>query len=276
MKVGIIGLGLMGGSLALNLKNMDFVQSVHGYDHNVEHQKMAKILNIVDDIVSFEDILKMDVIILAIPVIAIQKILKDFIGVPEDTLIMDLGSTKAKIISNIPAEIRKNFIAAHPMTGTEHSGPTAAIENLYTDKVVVLCDLDNSGKLQQDLANKIFKNLNMNIKYMNATDHDRHAAFISHMPHIISYSLASTVLKQEKKKNILSLAAGGFKSMSRLAKSNPYMWEDIFRQNPDNLLEAIELFQDELENMKQDIKSKNWEDLREKMLFSNNLQKIFK
>jgi len=265
MNVAIVGLGLMGGSLALSLKKKDFIKKIVGVDHNKQHQKDALKLGLVESVVELKDIKDFDIIVLAIPVDGVMSILKNLTDVSNKTTIIDLGSTKEIIVSSVPESIRKNFVAAHPMTGTENFGPYAAIENLYNEKVVVLCNLEDSGKLQKDVAKKIFKSLNMKKYFMSAHEHDRHAAFISHMPHAISYSLANTVMKQEQKNNILALAAGGFRSMSRLAKSSPYMWEDIFRQNKENLLEAIELFETELTSLKQDIINNRWEKVHQAM-----------
>ncbi|MBD3824335.1 MAG: prephenate dehydrogenase [Epsilonproteobacteria bacterium] len=275
MKVGIVGLGLMGGSLALSLKKLDFIKEIVGSDHNELHQKEALKLGLVNEVVTFESIKKCDVIFLAIPVNGVLHALQNLTDVSEDTTIIDLGSTKAKIIASVPKSIRKNFVAAHPMTGTENFGPSAAIEGLYEEKVVVLCNLEESGELQQKIARKIFKDLGMKKHFMGANEHDRHAAFISHMPHAIAYSLANTVVNQENKHNILTLAAGGFRSMSRLAKSSPNMWEDIFRQNRDNVLEAIELFENELKKMKKNIKKKRWEKLHKNMEDGNRLYDIW-
>ena len=274
MNIAIIGLGLMGGSLALSLKKLDFIKSVVGSDHNKQHQEDAIKLGLVEKIVPFEDVKKCDVIFLAIPVNGVIASLKDLTDVSHNTTIIDLGSTKEIIVASVPSEIRKNFVAAHPMTGTENFGPYAAIENLYTDKVVVLCDLENSGEHQSDVAKKIFKSLEMKKHFMSSKEHDRHAAFISHMPHAISYSLANTVMKQEKTENILVLAAGGFRSMSRLAKSSPNMWEDIFRQNKSNLIEAIELFEKELTNLKQSILNDAWQEVRAELENGKKLHEI--
>ncbi len=275
MNIAIIGLGLMGGSLALSLKKLDFIDEIVGYDHNKKHQKDALALKLVEKIVSFEEVKKYDVIFLAIPVNGVIAALQELKDVQKNVTIIDLGSTKAKIVAAVPAEIRKNFVAAHPMTGTENFGPHAALEGLYEDKVVVLCDLEDSGEHQRMVARKIFKALKMKKYFMKSNEHDRHAAFISHMPHAISYSLANTVMKQEKRDNILALAAGGFRSMSRLAKSSPYMWEDIFRQNKENLLEAIELFQEELTMMKKNIQNDKWEQVHKEMADANKLHDIF-
>ena len=275
MNIAIVGLGLMGGSLAISLKKLDFIKNIVGLDHNLEHQKQAINLNLVSKIIEFEELKKNDVIFLAIPVDGVIAITKKLTNISKDTTIIDLGSTKEKIITSIPKSIRQNFIASHPMTGTENFGPLAAIDKLYNDKVVVLCDLEQSGKFQQDIAKKIFKALNMKQYYMSAKEHDRHAAFISHMPHAISYSLANTVMNQENKNDILALAAGGFRSMSRLAKSSPYMWEDIFKQNKTNLLEAIELFEKELSKLKQDIINDEWSSVHKNMEAGNKLHDIF-
>jgi prephenate dehydrogenase len=275
MNIAIIGLGLMGGSLALSLKKLDFVKSVVGSDHNELHKKQAKELNLVEKIVEFDEVKKADVIFLAIPVDAVIKVLHELKDVDESTTIIDLGSTKSKIVASIPKEIRKNFVAAHPMTGTENYGPLAALDGLYENQVVVLCDLENSADHQASVAKKIFKALKMKKYFMGAAEHDRHAAFISHMPHAISYSIANTVMNQEDKHNILALAAGGFRSMSRLAKSSANMWEDIFRQNKDNLLEAIELFEDELNILKNNIKNEKWEDVHKNIEAGKRLHDIF-
>ncbi len=274
MNIAIVGLGLMGGSLALSLKKLTFIKSIVGSDHNEQHQRDALALGLVDRVVSFEEVKECDVIFLAIPVNGIIATLKNLTDIKESTTIIDLGSTKEIIIESVPEAIRKNFVAAHPMTGTENFGPFAAIENLYTDKVVVLCDLENSGENQREVAKTIFSSLEMKKYFMSAKQHDRHAAFISHMPHAISYSLANTVMKQEKKENILLLAAGGFRSMSRLAKSSPNMWEDIFRQNKSNIIEAIELFEKELTNLKQSIINDEWDKVRKELENGNKLHDI--
>ncbi len=274
MKIGIVGLGLMGGSLALSLKKLPFVRAIVGSDHNETHQRIALERGLVEKIVSFEAIKACDVIILSIPVDGVIAALHQLTDIGPSTTVIDLGSTKEVIVKAVPAAIRSNFVAAHPMTGTENFGPTAAVEELYRDKVVVLCDLEESGPLQQEVAVRLFSGLHMQLHYMHAHEHDRHAAFISHMPHAISYSIANTVLAQEDKHNILALAAGGFRSMSRLAKSSPNMWEDIFRQNKENVLKAIDLFEYELQHLKQAIKNENWNDVHARMKEANKLHDI--
>jgi prephenate dehydrogenase len=275
MKAGIIGLGLMGGSVALGLKQLNFITEIVGSDHNPEHQKTALELGLVSEIVDFETVQTCDVIFLAVPVDGIIAILQQLKAVDEHTTIIDLGSTKEAIVKAVPDAIRKNFVAAHPMTGTENFGPTAAVEELYRDKVVVLCDLQDSGQHQQETAVRIFSGLRMQLHYMHAHEHDRHAAYISHMPHAISYSIANAVLAQEDKHNILALAAGGFRSMSRLAKSSPKMWEDIFRQNRHNLIDAIEMFETELSTLKKALKEESWEEVYKRLANGKKLHDIW-
>lgn len=277
MNIGIVGLGLMGGSLALSLQKLPFVTSVVGSDHNLEHQEIALQRGLVHAIVPF-DILKerCDVIFFAVPVDGVIRLLHECVDLAHsDKTLIDLGSTKAVIVKAVPEAIRKNFVAAHPMTGTEQFGPNAAIEGLYTDKVLVMCDLEHSGEIQRNTALKLFRSINMQVHTMGADQHDRHAAFISHMPHVISYALANTVLAQEEKENILTLAAGGFRSMSRLAQSSPNMWEDIFRQNRQNVLEAVELFERELATLKEALLAEDYTSLHHEMKNANKLQEIF-
>ncbi len=275
MTIGIIGLGLMGGSLGMDLRGLPFVKKVIGHDHNAAHCTAALNFGLVDEIVDFEALLQCDTIVLSVPVDAIIAILQQMPGkIKPDSTVIDLGSTKARIAQSIPAAIRENVVTAHPMTGTENFGPEAAISGLYKDKVVVLCDMEESGQLQQETAVRLFSGLFMRLHYMRASEHDRHAALISHMPHAISYSLANTVLNQEDKYNILALAAGGFRSMSRLAKSSPVMWEDIFRQNKEHLLEAINLFEDELDAMKKAIRDEAWDEIHKRLETGKKLHEI--
>ena len=275
MKVGIVGLGLMGGSFALALKRQYTDLEIVGYDHNDHHCIEALQLGLVDKISDDpEDFAFFDLVILAIPVDGIIGILKKFEKVSETTTIIDFGSTKKMIVDSVPPRIRKNFIAAHPMTGTEKFGPSAAIPDLYRGQVVVLCDIEKSGTHQQKFARRIFSDLGMKIFYMESGEHDRHAAFISHMPHALSYSLANAVMKQENPKAIIALAGGGFRDMSRIAKSSPDMWTDIFRQNRHNLLQAIRCFRTELERCEQLVEKEKWEELHTWMNDATGLHEI--
>ena len=274
MKCSIIGLGLMGGSFGLSVR--DYFDEIIGIDHNEIHKKEALNLGLVDKIGSLDDVSNSDYIILAIPVRGIISVLKEIskMTLKEDAVIIDFGSTKETIVNECPKNIRKHLVASHPMAGTEYSGPQAAIADLYTNKVMVVCNIERSGEIQKQKALELFEKLKMNIKFMDAKEHDRHAAFISHMPHIVSFSLANAVVKQEDKNNILTLAAGGFRDMSRLAKSNPHMWNDIFKENKKNLLDSIEAFKSELKKAKDMIENNKWEELEKWMEIGNTLHKI--
>ncbi len=274
MKTGIIGLGLMGGSFGLALKRSLPDVEIIGFDHNPEHGTKALSLGLIDRVATFEEIKKCDVIILAVPVEGIIHVLQDLKDISPETTVIDLGSTKAKIVASCPPEIRPNFVAAHPMAGREKFGPSAAVADLYRDQIVVLCDLEENALQHSDRAIEIFEALGMQIVYMKAKEHDRHAAYISHMPHAVSFALANSVMEQEDPKSILALAAGGFRGMSRIAKSSPQMWTDIFMQNADNVIEAIESFQTELQKAKEMVEKRDEEALKKWMQSANELHKI--
>jgi prephenate dehydrogenase len=274
MVCAIVGLGLMGGSFSLAMRG--YFKEIIGVDHNESHCKSALELGLVDKIVNIKDLETADVIILAIPIRGIIAVLKELsqLNLKEDCTIIDFGSTKKTIIEECPKNIRKNLVASHPMAGTEYSGPLAAIADLYENKIMVVCNIHESGEVQRKSAVDIFEKLKMKVKYMDADEHDRHAAFISHMPHIVSFSIANAVLKQEDKEHIVTLAAGGFRDMSRLAKSNPHMWGDIFKENKKNLLDSIEAFKSELKKAKAMIENEEWEKLKDWMETGNELHKI--
>ena len=274
-KVGFVGLGLMGGSLSMALKKTSTDYYFMGLDHNALHCQQALDLGLVDEIVtSLESLKTCDIIFLSIPVDGIISVAQSLGTLDPACTVIDLGSTKEKISLSIPQEIRQNFVAAHPMTGTEKFGPQAAIADLYTNKVVVLCDLEKSGTHQEKVAKTLFTDIGMKLVCMDAKEHDRHAAFISHMPHALSYALANSVMKQEARNSIVALAGGGFKDMSRIAKSSPNMWEDIFRQNKSNVLEAINAFQSELKKCQKMVENEEWDRLNTWMTQANKLHDI--
>jgi prephenate dehydrogenase len=274
MTCGIVGLGLMGGSFGLAMRG--YFKEIIGIDHNENHKKDALSLGLVDKVGDFKDLENVDVIILAIPIRGIITSLKNLskMNLKKNCTIIDFGSTKKSIIDECPRSIRKNLVASHPMAGTEYSGPLAAIANLYENKIMVVCNIDESGEIQKEIAIDIFEKLKMRVKYMDAKEHDRHAAFISHMPHIVSFSIANAVLKQEDKEHIVTLAAGGFRDMSRLAKSNAHMWGDIFKENKSNLLDSIEAFKSEIKKAKVMIENEEWDKLKIWMETGNELHKI--
>ena len=274
MRFGIVGLGLMGGSFAKAIKKYGISSSVVGYDHNIDHQKQALELGLVDKIIDIDDLLKCEVIVLCIPVDAIIAFMPQLENIGKNTTIIDFGSTKKLIVDNIPSKIKSNFIPAHPMTGTEKFGPSAAIDGLYEGKTIVLCDLEQSSELHRQRALDIFNAIAMRIVKMDSATHDIHACFISHLPHAISFALANTVMNNEDPNNIISLAGGGFRDMSRIAKSSSHMWTDIFRQNRDNMLDSIDKFEDQMNMIKNMIKNENYEDMAKWMDKAHSLHDI--
>jgi prephenate dehydrogenase len=271
---GIVGLGLMGGSFAKTLKKYNLADKILGYDLSKKHQEQSLEYGFIDDICTIEDLKSCDVVILTIPVDAIIEFLPNLIGCKANTTIIDFGSTKKLIVQNIPKELKKNYIPAHPMTGTEKFGPSAAIDNLYEDKIMVLCDIDKCDTIHKDKAIEIFTKINMKLTFMDSYEHDIHACYISHLPHALSFSLANTVMSHEDPKYIISLAAGGFKDMSRIAKSSPHMWTDVFRQNKDNLLDAIDLYEEQLSLFKTMIKDDKYDEVYALIEKANTLHKI--
>ena len=275
MNIGIIGLGLMGGSLAKAVKRYGISKKVYGFTNSEKNKKEIEELGLVDELVDLETLKKVsDVIILSIPVDAIISMFPNFLDINEKTTIIDMGSTKEYIVKNIPSKIRKNFIAAHPMTGTEKNGPKAAIDNLYEGKTVVLCDLEDNANMHVNKAFKIFQEIGMRIVVMNSHEHDVNACYISHLPHLISFSLANTVMSHQNPKEIIALAAGGFKDMSRIAKSSPRMWGDMFKQNRENMLKSIKFFDDQMKKKKKMIEEERYEDLENWMKKANSLHEI--
>ena len=275
MKIGIIGLELIGGSLGISLKNEKLISCVSGLDLNEEHEKQALELGLVHEILTLEEMKKKcDMIFLAIPVEAIIKIVKNFEDIGEDTTIVDLGSTKQKIIEAVPENIRRNFIPAHPMAGTEYSGPTAAFPGLFKEAVVVICDFKESSETHVKRAVELFSHIGMKIVFMDAKEHDHHVGIISHLPHAISFSLASGVLKEEAPKNIIALGGTSFKGMIRIAKSSPVMWSDIFKQNRRNVIDAIDMFKTRLDECKKLIENEKWDELRGWMSEARKIREI--
>lgn len=274
MNAVIVGLGLMGGSLGLALKKVGIFENIFGYDHNPRHQKEATELKLIDKLIDYEELKKCDAIFLAIPVQGIIKFLQEIDGISEDCMIADLGSTKELITKSVPEKIRKNFVATHPMTGTEKFGPSAALEGLYKNKVVVLCDLEKSGEKQKKLAIEVFEKIEMNLIFMDSASHDIHACFMSHLPHAISFALANTVMEQEDPRAIVGLAAGGFRDMSRVAKSSPNMWCDIFKQNKKNLLNSLELYEKHIKKIQNLLENDDFESINDWMKKANTLHEI--
>jgi len=279
MKVCIVGIGLIGGSLAIDLKRRGFASIVIGVDNNKHHQNIALHSGLVDKIDTLENaVKKSDLIILSTPVNVNRQLLPEILTLIEgsDKIVTDMGSTKsgmAEAVLNHPN--RGRDVASHPMAGTEFSGPMAAIGKLFDYKHVIICDKELSDS---DALRKIvdmYNVLNMRISYMASADHDVHVAYVSHISHITSFSLALCVLDKEKdEENILKLAAGGFESTVRLAKSNAETWAPIFLQNSEYIIEVLDNYVEKMNLFKKFIQEKNTEGLIELMNEANKIRKI--
>lgn len=280
MKVAIIGVGLIGGSIALKLREKGFGTEFIGIDKSENHLQEALDLKIIDRAENLENGVKnADVIITAIPVDATVKILPQVLDlVNENQTIMDTGSTKSGIVEAIKNhKNRKRFVAFHPMWGTENSGPKSAQKDSFSGKAAVICDQEDSEKDALELVEKIAKILEMHTIYMNAEAHDIHTAYISHISHITSYALANTVLEKEREEDtIFQLASSGFSSTVRLAKSHPEMWVPIFKQNKENVLDVLNEHITQLRKFKSALEKENYELLEELILNANKIRGILK
>lgn len=279
MKVCIVGIGLIGGSLAIDLKRRGFASYIIGVDNNVHHQNIALHSGLVDKIETLEHaVKKSDLIILSTPVNANREMLPHILDLIGGTLkvVTDMGSTKAGIAGAvIDHPNRGRYVASHPMSGTEFSGPMAAIGKLFDYKHVIICDKELSDEDALKTITGMYDLLNMRISYMKAVDHDIHVAYVSHISHITSFSLALSVLDKEKdEENILKLAAGGFESTVRLAKSNADTWAPIFLQNSEYIIEVLDNYLEKMNLFRKYILEKNSDGLKELMNDANKIRKI--
>jgi prephenate dehydrogenase len=280
MTVTIVGLGLMGSSIALALNEIGFCKHIIGVDSNAKHCKEAEKLNIVNEIKTLnQSILISDVIIVATPVAASINIISEVLDIiSEHQTVIDLGSTKNDLCVRFKDHLkRENYVAAHPIAGTENSGPKAAISDLYKNKKVVVCEKNKSSDKALSVALEMFNKIGMSTVFMTPEEHDKHLAYISHLSHISSFALGLTVLDLEKdEKNIFNLAGSGFSSTARLAKSSPEMWNSIISQNKENVLPALDAYIHHLNGFRQDIINNNEKGLTSKMLEANNIRRIIK
>ena len=280
MKISIIGVGLIGGSIALKLKNKGIASKVFGIDKNNDHLEEALQLGIIDEKLNLEDGIKnSDLIIIAIPVDASRAILPIILDAIEDQqTVMDVGSTKFGItqaVKNHPK--RKRYVSFHPMWGTENSGPKSAQIESFSDRAAVICNQEESAEDAVKIVEKIAENLGMHTIYMDAEAHDIHTAYISHISHITSYALANTVLEKEKEEDtIFQLASSGFSSTVRLAKSHPEMWVPIFKQNKENVLDVLNEHITQLRKFKSALEKDNYEYLEELIRNANKIRGILK
>ncbi|KMQ60091.1 prephenate dehydrogenase [Chryseobacterium angstadtii] len=280
MKISIIGAGLIGGSMALKLREKGLADFIYGIDNNQEHIKKALELHIIDAGTDLEyGIKNADFIILAIPVDAARKLLPTVLDLISDhQTVMDAGSTKAGIVKAVKDHPKRSrFVAFHPMWGTENSGPASAISDSFSGKAGVICNKEESAPDALQLVEKVAESLDMHLIYMDAEDHDIHTAYISHISHITSYALANTVLEKEREEEtIFQLASSGFSSTVRLAKSHPEMWVPIFKQNKENVLDVLNEHITQLRKFKAALEKENYEYLEELISNANRIRGILR
>ena len=277
MKIGIIGLGLIGGSFAIAAKKHISPSKLFGNDKNLENEKKAIELGLIDKILKKADFFQMDVILLAIPVDAALNLIDDLLDqINDNALLIDVGSTKSMICEKVAFHPRRNqFLATHPIAGTEFSGPTAAFDSLFIGKSQILCETNKTRPDLLEWAVSWFKNINMRLREMDPKEHDKHIAYVSHLSHISSFMLGKTVMEKEKdEKTIFDMAGSGFESTVRLAKSSPDMWTPIFKQNQENILEVLDQYISNLQEFKKLIEQKNYKAIYDKMLKTNAIKDI--
>ncbi|MDT0641539.1 prephenate dehydrogenase [Zunongwangia sp. F363] len=277
MNVYIIGIGLIGGSFALDVKTGFPEAEIFGIDASESHLARAKELKLIDYPAVMADLKNADVVFIAVPVdasIGVARQVLDEIG--ENTLVVDAGSTKSRLCTAIAEHPkRRNFLAAHPISGTEYSGPEAAIPNLFRGKTNIICEVEKTAFKLQEKAMEIFSKLGMRIRYMDPESHDRHIAYVSHLSHISSFMLGKTVLEKEKnERDIFDLAGSGFASTVRLAKSSPAMWSPIFQQNKENVLETLNEYIHNLNQFKTLIENEDFEGVFKEMEKTNHIKSI--
>jgi len=277
MKVTIIGLGLIGGSIALDLRKTGFATTLIGVDNKPDHAAKALELGLVDKIATLEEGVKQtDIVIVAIPVDKIEAVLSRVLDlIDSSTSVTDVGSTKKVICEKVNNHLnRGNFVAAHPMSGTENSGPEAALEGLFDNKICIICDQEKTKPQHLALIEKMYHIIGMDIAYMTSDEQDHSTAHVSHLPHATSFALANAVLDVNDRRIIFDLASGGFQSTVRLAKSSPEMWGPIFKQNSHYVIESLDLYIKHLEEFKQSIQMDDSTQLMELMQNANRIRDI--
>ncbi|WP_440880167.1 prephenate dehydrogenase [Tenacibaculum sp. C7A-26P2] len=277
MKVYIIGLGLIGGSLAIDIQKEFKDATIFGIDTNENHLNEALELGIIQKKTSLESLNNADVIIISVPVDTSLNLIKDVLDlISEDAVVIDVGSTKVDIcksVENHPK--RRNFLASHPIAGTEFSGPKAAIKDLYRGKTNIICEVEKTAFKLQEKALSIFTKIGMRIRYMDPRSHDKHIAYVSHLSHISSFMLGKTVIEKEKnERDIFDMAGSGFASTVRLAKSSPEMWTPIFKQNKVNVIEILEEYILNLQNFKELMEKNNFDQIHAEMQNTNHIKQI--
>ncbi|WP_442844517.1 prephenate dehydrogenase [Leeuwenhoekiella sp. H156] len=277
--IHILGIGLIGGSLSRDLKRILPDSVLYGVDSNEDHLDEAIGLGVIDHSSRFEAINQADLVILAIPVDQANLFLPPILdALKEDALVIDVGSTKGSVCDAVKEHPRRDqFLAAHPIAGTEFSGPSAAIEHLFKNKTMILCEVEKTRHDLLDKALQIFEALEMKIRYMNPHSHDKHIAYVSHLSHISSFMLGKTVIEKEKnEKDIFDMAGSGFASTVRLAKSNPATWTPIFKENKANVLESLSEYITNLTHFKNVLEAGDYEEVYNEMHNTNHIKSILK
>ena len=277
--IAIVGIGLIGGSLAIQLHEKKLSSRLIGVDANPDHADKALELELVDEVLPLaEAIEQSDVIVLAIPVDKLVDLLPTIMDKVERQIVLDLGSTKSQLVSSIKDHPKRGrYVATHPMWGTEYSGPQAAVRGAYENKAVIICDAAQSDADALEWVKDMYKKIGMHLLEMDARSHDLHAAYVSHISHITSFALANTVLEKEKEQNaIFELASAGFESTVRLAKSNPQMWVPIFMQNRVNVLDVLSEHIAQLTKFKESIEKGDHNLLQRLIEEANKIRRIIK
>lgn len=275
----IVGIGLIGGSMAMDLRSKYPAVSIYGVDANATHLEEAIRLGLIDGIADSKEFSEADIVVVSIPVDAIVKELPKLLdAIGDDSLVIDAGSTKSEICNIVEDHPkRRNFLACHPIAGTEFSGPSAAVSELFAGKTNIICEVEKTAFKLQERALSVFSSLGMRIRYMNPEAHDRHIAYVSHLSHISSFMLGKTVIEKEKnERDIFDMAGSGFESTVRLAKSSPAMWTPIFEQNKENVVETLDEYIQNLEDFKQKLIDDNYEGIYQEMDNTNKIKSILK
>ena len=277
--ISIIGVGLIGGSFALDLKDNIPGASVSGIDQNVTHLSEALNLGIIDIAGDLESVRSADLVVLALPVnSAINVLIQVLDLIPAKAIVIDMGSTKKAICESVATHPnRANFLATHPIAGTEFSGPSAAVKGLFKNKTNIICELDRTSKVLSTKIIALFNKMGMRIRKMTAIDHDKHIAYVSHLSHISSFMLGKTVIDIEKNESdIFDMAGSGFESTVRLAKSSPAMWTPIFEQNKENVIETLTEYIHNLNQFKTYMENDDFDAVFSEMKNTNYIKQILK
>ena len=277
MNIGIIGLGLMGGSFSKDIRNLYKETVVYGMDKSYKNYQLSLNLKLIDFELNENNFCEMDLILISIPVDDTVQILPNILNkIGNETLVLDVGSTKSNICECIlNHKNRKQFLAMHPISGTENNGPESSLIGLYNGITNILCDVEHTDDYFLNKAIKIFNDFEMKIVYMDSASHDQHISYVSHLSHVTSFILAKTVIDKEKnEKNIFDLAGSGFESTVRLAKSSPSMWTPIFLQNKKNIIEALDDYIKNLKELKLKIESDDKDSIIKDLNSINRIKEI--